>query len=273
MATTDHIILIIEDNLASDPKNVYPGQIFIERTSAAGAGDALANDDVRKGAVVDYRFSDLRREDIADILMGKASSRLPHVIRPDSASNVFIFWSGHGGSSEGPLWGNEDAGEYFGIENIRNAITRMSATVSDHGPGNAQPRMYRRMNLHAPGPLQRRRDESHQLLIAKTRLRDTHHQAGSTAAGEVLAAPGTKAKEELAKRWEESEWSEYSDYSEYSEYSEYSDYSDYSDHSDHSPPPLSLRTYTAVPPPVPGGGSTVRRRAAWSRNRMSGSGC
>lgn len=143
----DHIILIIEDNLASDPKNVYPGQIIIERTSAANAGDALANDDVRKGAVVDYRFSDRRREDIADILMGKASSRLPHVIRPDSASNVFIFWSGHGGSSEGPLWGNEDAGEYFGIENIRNAITRMSATISDHGPGNAQPRMYRRMML------------------------------------------------------------------------------------------------------------------------------
>ena len=84
----DHIILIIEDNLASNPQNVYPGQIFIERTSAAGAGDALANDDVRKGAVVDYHFSDLRREDIADILMGKASSRLPHVIRPDSASNV-----------------------------------------------------------------------------------------------------------------------------------------------------------------------------------------
>lgn len=37
----DHIILIIEDNLASDPKNVYPGQIFIERTSAIDAGNAL----------------------------------------------------------------------------------------------------------------------------------------------------------------------------------------------------------------------------------------
>jgi glycosylphosphatidylinositol transamidase (GPIT) subunit GPI8 len=40
---------------------------------------------------------------------------------------VFFFWSGHGGSSEGPLWGNEDARSYFGTERINDIVTQMNA--------------------------------------------------------------------------------------------------------------------------------------------------
>ena len=128
----DHIVFIVEDNLAFHPDNIYPGQIFVERTNEYTLDDEhiLANDDVRNGAVVDYHFSELRPEDLADILMGRQSERLPHVIHSDSASNVFFFWSGHGGSKDGPLWGNEDATEYFGSDRIRSIVEEMAGTAA-----------------------------------------------------------------------------------------------------------------------------------------------
>ena len=123
----DHIVLIVEDNLASDPHNAYPGQIFVETPGNSWTFDY----DVRQDAVVDYHFSQLRPEDLEDIMLGRQSERLPHVIHPDSTSNVFFFWSGHGGSKEGPLWGNEDASEYFGTQRIKDLVTTMAGDDAD----------------------------------------------------------------------------------------------------------------------------------------------
>ena len=121
----DHIVLVVEDNLYDYPRNVYPGQIFVER-GGGNSGDAgIMGEDVRKNAVVDYHFTDLKVEDLADIMTGKSSERLPHVIHPDAASNVFFFWSGHGGEREGPLWGDEDAVRYFGKQRIKDIVTTM----------------------------------------------------------------------------------------------------------------------------------------------------
>jgi glycosylphosphatidylinositol transamidase (GPIT) subunit GPI8 len=38
---------------------------------------------------------------------------------------VFFFWSGHGGSGEGPLWGNED-GRGFGKDRIKAIVNDMA---------------------------------------------------------------------------------------------------------------------------------------------------
>ena len=122
----DHIILIVEDNLANDAHNVFPGQIFVERSEGEGGSGALVNEDLRKDAVVDYHFSDLQGpEDLVDIMMGKTSDRLTQVIHPTASSNVFFFWSGHGGNREGPLWGNEDTSKYFGSQLISSTIAQM----------------------------------------------------------------------------------------------------------------------------------------------------
>ena len=135
----DHIVLIVEDNLANDSRNPFAGQIFVERSSdPAAASDQFVNDDVRKNAVVDYHFSDLQPADLADIMMGKKSDRLPQVISPTASSDVFFFWSGHGGSREGPLWGNEDAYEYFGKDRIRDIVAEMAGKTGGS-------RMYRRI--------------------------------------------------------------------------------------------------------------------------------
>lgn len=135
----DHIVLIVEDNLANDSRNIFPGKIFVERSDDPNNTDILVNDDVHKGAVVDYRFTQLEPDDLADIMTGRSSERLPHVIHPTENSNVLFFWSGHGGNREGPLWGNEDAGKYFGTDRIRDIVTRMSGVSGDTG------RQYRRM--------------------------------------------------------------------------------------------------------------------------------
>ncbi len=118
----DHIVLIVEDNLYNDARNKYPGKIFVERLSE----NEDDNFDVREGAVVDYHFSQVTREDVADIMLGRQSDRLPQVIHPTSTSNVFFFWSGHGGSREGPLWGNEDAQEFFGTQRIHDIVSQMN---------------------------------------------------------------------------------------------------------------------------------------------------
>jgi len=123
----DHIVLIVEDNLANSDKNKFAGQIFVERSDDPNLSDMLVNYDVRDGANIDYHFSDLTQDDVVDIMLGRQSDRLPQVIHPDSTSNVFFFWSGHGGSAEGPLWGNEDAREYFGTERLNKMVTEMNA--------------------------------------------------------------------------------------------------------------------------------------------------
>ena len=121
----DHIVLIVEDNLANDERNAFPGKIYVERSSNPRETDPLVNDDVRQGAVVDYHFSQLTRDDLADIMLGRQSDRLPQVIHSTETSDVFFFWSGHGGSGEGPLWGNEDARGY-GKDRIKSIVTQMN---------------------------------------------------------------------------------------------------------------------------------------------------
>ena len=130
----DHIILIVEDNLSDNPSNVYPGQIFVERGDGEDGDAGIMAEDVRKDAIVDYHFTDLKLEDLADIMTGKSSEHLPYVIQPDASSNIFFFWSGHGGEREGPLWGDEDAVKYFGKQRIKDIVTSMHAQ-----------NMYRRM--------------------------------------------------------------------------------------------------------------------------------
>ena len=122
----EHIILIVEDNLAFDKNNKYKGQIFVERSNDASATGTLINNDVRAGAIVDYKFSEIDVEDIADIMLGRQSEHLPHVFHTTNTSNVFFFWSGHGGDGVGPLWGNENARSAFGTQRIKDIVTDMN---------------------------------------------------------------------------------------------------------------------------------------------------
>lgn len=84
--TDDHIVLIVEDDLAQNPSNPEPGVIRVTLTG----GNVYENVDI------DYRMSDLQATDVLQILSGQKSDRLPKVIEATENDNIFVFWSGHG---------------------------------------------------------------------------------------------------------------------------------------------------------------------------------
>lgn len=121
----DHIVLIVEDNLAFAAENPFPGKMFLER-SMRNDGDMLVNADVRQDVTIDYKFSDLSGpDDLAAILLGRQSDRLPQVIHSTESDNVFLFWSGHGGDNDGPLWGNENSRQPFGTQRIKDIVSQL----------------------------------------------------------------------------------------------------------------------------------------------------
>ena len=83
----EHIVLVIEDDLADNPSNPEKGVLYSRMDGV----------NVYKDVKVDYHISDLKPEDLKEILSGHSSARLPEVIKSDSDDNVFVFWSGHGG--------------------------------------------------------------------------------------------------------------------------------------------------------------------------------
>lgn len=82
----DHIVLIVEDDIAHNSYNKEPGVI---KTSLNGKN-------VYDSSAIDYRLSALSIVDLGNILKGNKSSRLSQVIKAEPEDNIFLFWSGHG---------------------------------------------------------------------------------------------------------------------------------------------------------------------------------
>lgn len=95
--TDDHIVLIMEDDIARNSANPYPGVI---RVTPDGIN---VYEDVR----IDYRMSDLKPGDIAGILTGRTDNRIREAIHANGNDNIFIFWSGHG-TPGAMCWGDDD---------------------------------------------------------------------------------------------------------------------------------------------------------------------
>ena len=95
--TDDQIVLVMEDDIANHPDNPHPGEV---RVTPDG-------EDLRKGAVVDYKLSSLSPEDLARIFSGEPSDRTPVVVPAGSGTNVLIFWSGHGVKDDELKWGDK----------------------------------------------------------------------------------------------------------------------------------------------------------------------
>ena len=142
----DHIILIIDKALATDPKNPEPGII---RASDDGP-DLLAN------AVIDYDNATLTPVNICNILLGKAPLSPPEggTIVPSArktieapsgavggasgasgasgAPNILLFWSGHGHNktSNGVdelAWLDADYGQGMTAAKFKETVSQMQA--------------------------------------------------------------------------------------------------------------------------------------------------
>ena len=108
----DHIILVLTDDLSSDSRNIYPGEI---RSTPDG-------DNLLKDVKVDYTQQQVSAQDICDILLGNKSDRLPVVVESGQGSNIFFYWSGHG--SVGNF--NYTTGGDFTSEMLSATVRQMS---------------------------------------------------------------------------------------------------------------------------------------------------
>ena len=109
----DHIVLIVSDTYAHDSRNLWPGEV---RVYSDG-------ENVYDQKAIDYDLRDLQPADLHDILSGRRSTRLPHVIEADSTDNVLVFWSGHG-SVDKLLWGEDDL--FVSSEEMRRLLQNLS---------------------------------------------------------------------------------------------------------------------------------------------------
>lgn len=95
----DHIVLILQDDLG-DTVHVTPD-----------------GENLRPGAVIDYKMSRVTAEDLRNIFSGKVTDRTPAVVHGSPGTNVFLFWSGHGARDNLLKWadGDIDAETFRGV--------------------------------------------------------------------------------------------------------------------------------------------------------------
>lgn len=112
--TDDHIILIMEDDIAYNPNNPLQGVIQV----------SIGGENLYHNVEIDYKLSNLKAEDIKGILLGEKSERLPEVIQSTDKDNLLVFWSGHGINRE-LCWAEEDTG--FTYELTKETLTEMNS--------------------------------------------------------------------------------------------------------------------------------------------------
>ena len=83
----DHILLIMEDDIAYHPYNPYQGVVKVTPD-----GENLYGKEIQ----IDYKMSDLSPYDLQNILSGTPTSHTPVVLPTSAGDNVLVFWSGHG---------------------------------------------------------------------------------------------------------------------------------------------------------------------------------
>ena len=122
----DHIILIIDADMASHPNNPQPGTV---RTSPTGP-DLLSGTDALPKAEVDYDSNNLTARDIANILKGNQTSTTPVVLPQGEGHNVLFYWSGHGrsqsqGGADEFVWRDTPARQGFTADFLKETASQM----------------------------------------------------------------------------------------------------------------------------------------------------
>ena len=122
----DHIILIIDADMASSRANPQPGTV---RTSPTGP-DLLIGADALPKAEVDYDSSNLTAREVANILKGVQTSTTPVVLPQGEGHNVLFYWSGHGrsranGGADEFCWRKDVAGDGFTADLLRETASQM----------------------------------------------------------------------------------------------------------------------------------------------------
>ena len=91
--TDDHILLLLPENHVCNPRNVYPGQLYVDPNHEIN----LYCEDVE----VDYKETDISDESILNMLRGRYENNFPESkkLKTNSESKIFIYFNGHGGDN------------------------------------------------------------------------------------------------------------------------------------------------------------------------------
>jgi GPI-anchor transamidase subunit K len=92
----DRIILMLADDYASNPRNVFPNHLY-----ANGQGNPHHSSLYDASSIeIDYRGDDVNAEQLLRILEGRSyDSRLPVLDTTNNETRVLIYMTGHGGDS------------------------------------------------------------------------------------------------------------------------------------------------------------------------------
>lgn len=107
----DNIVLIIEDNIAFHPKNIFPGIVKVRPDG----------ENLYKDVKIDYKLSELSFDDLKAVMTGLTTDSTPYVVNSTENDNVIIFWCGHGYPNQ-LAWGSTD---YIFANEIRRIIESM----------------------------------------------------------------------------------------------------------------------------------------------------
>jgi glycosylphosphatidylinositol transamidase (GPIT) subunit GPI8/ABC-type branched-subunit amino acid transport system substrate-binding protein len=116
----DHIILVMADDISQNELN--PDQGIIR--------NQVSGNNLYQNVKIDYRLSDLSKQDIFDILAGKPHDHLTQVINSSGSQNIFFFWVGHGGQDgiflDVAEPGEETSDKILGPQQLKETIQQMS---------------------------------------------------------------------------------------------------------------------------------------------------
>ena len=119
----DHIITMMVNDIAYNPENVFPGEIYNQ------PGENPPN--VYEGVKIDYEGDDNNPENFLKVLLGDESTG-KKVLKSTENDNVFLFFSDHGGPDV-LCWPREDLAK----DDFQNALKQMH-----------EKRMYKRFVLY-----------------------------------------------------------------------------------------------------------------------------
>ncbi|KAJ2302509.1 glycosylphosphatidylinositol anchor biosynthesis [Coemansia sp. RSA 2706] len=110
-----HIILMLADDVACNPRNCYPATVFDHPQKTTD----LYGDNVE----VDYRGYDVTVENFIRLLTGRVEPHTPRNKRllTDDKSNIFIYMTGHGGEDFLKFQDSEEINSY----DIADAMQQM----------------------------------------------------------------------------------------------------------------------------------------------------
>jgi legumain len=109
-----NIILLAYDDIASNPRNPFPGKIFNKPTAAGVPGK-----DVYDGCKISYKGKDVTAENFIKVLSGDTSAPGP-VLKSTDQDHVFVYYADHGGA--GILGVPYGAGNYIHASDVNKAI-------------------------------------------------------------------------------------------------------------------------------------------------------